>query len=256
VGAQFHASSDGVAAAAAAFDVLETPLVPDGTRPAPDLSVTTIRLRGVSVASTGGRTPDGLDLDVAPGRVVALAGPTGGGKSTSVEVLLGLVVPDEGTVELVGPDGTLALADVARAGYWAQVAWLPQRPVLEPGTLHDVVGGDDASRARAAALTGLDAVVDALPDGWATVVGRGGTGLSVGQRQRLALTRALLSPAPLVVLDEPTAHLDAAGERVVLDSVRELRAQGRAVLLVAHRASLLASADEIVTVGVLDRVAP
>ncbi|RHA44525.1 thiol reductant ABC exporter subunit CydD [Cellulomonas rhizosphaerae] len=246
VGAQFHASSDGVAAAEQAFAVLETPVPADGTVPAPDLAGVTVRLRGVSVTTAAGRTPDRLDLDVAPGRAVALAGPTGGGKSTTVDVVLGLLAPDEGTVELVGPTGATPLADVARAGYWSQVAWLPQRPVLEPGPLRSVVGGpDEASRAAAAALTGLDAVLADLPDGWDTAVGR----LSVGQRQRVALTRAVLSPAPLVVLDEPTAHLDAAGERVVLDTVRALRAEGRTVLLVAHRQSLLAAADEVVTVA-------
>lgn len=76
--------------------------------------------------------------------------------------------------------------------------------------------------------------------------GAGGHGLSAGQRQRLALTRVLLSPAPLVVLDEPSAHLDAGTELVVLDAVRALRAQGRTVLLVAHRAALAAVADEVV----------
>ena len=246
VGAQFHASSDGVAAAEQAFAVLETPVPADGTVAAPDLADVTVRLRGVSVTTAGGRTPDRLDLDVAPGRVVALAGPTGGGKSTTVEVVLGLLTPDEGSVELVGPTGAIALADVVRAGYWSQVAWLPQRPVLEPGTLRSVVGGpDEPSRTAAAALTGLDAVLADLPEGWDTAVGR----LSVGQRQRVALTRAVLSSAPLVVLDEPTAHLDAAGERVVLATVRALRAEGRAVLLVAHRQSLLVAADEVVTVA-------
>jgi len=246
VGAQFHASSDGVAAAEQAFAVLETPVPADGTVPAPDLADVTVRLRGVSVTTAGGRTPDRLDLDIAPGRVVALAGPTGGGKSTTVEVVLGLLTPDEGSVELVGPTGAIALADVVRAGYWSQVAWLPQRPVLEPGTLRSVVGGpDEPSRTAAAALTGLDAVLADLPEGWDTAVGR----LSVGQRQRVALTRAVLSSAPLVVLDEPTAHLDAAGERVVLATVRALRAEGRAVLLVAHRQSLLVAADEVVTVA-------
>ncbi|MDM7831684.1 thiol reductant ABC exporter subunit CydD [Cellulomonas edaphi] len=243
VGAQFHAASDGVAAAAAAFAVLETPLPADGTRPCPDLARTTVRLRGVSVTSATGRTPDDLDLDVRPGEVVALAGPTGSGKSTAVEVALGLLAPDEGTVELVGPAGTTPLADVVRADYWSQVAWLPQRPVLEPGAVRDVVGGaDDAARSAAAALTGLGEVLDAAPAGWDTAVEQ----LSVGQRQRVALTRALLSAAPWVVLDEPTAHLDAAGERVVLDTVRALRTGGRTVLLVAHRASLLACADRVV----------
>jgi len=248
VGAQFHAASDGVAAAEQAFAILDVPLRPDGTRVAPDLASSTIELRGVSV----GRTPYRLDAVVRPGRVLALTGPSGGGKSTAVDVLLGLLAPDEGGVVLHADDDRIALADVTRATYWAQITWLPQRPVLEPGTLLEVVGGADDARAAAAEMTGLDVVVDELPDGWATTLGRGGDGLSVGQRQRVALTRALLSPAPLVVLDEPTAHLDAAGERVVLETVRAMRAAGRAVVLVAHRASLLACADDVVVVAPAD----
>jgi ATP-binding cassette subfamily C protein CydD len=119
-----------------------------------------------------------------------------------------------------------------------------------------VVGGASAAeRTAAAALTGLAAVVETLPDGWATELGRGGAGLSVGQRQRVALTRALLVDAPLVVLDEPTAHLDADGERVVLDAVDAMRAAGRTVLLVAHRPSLVARADVVVRVE-RDEAAP
>ncbi len=250
VGAQFHASTDGVAAAEAAFAVIEAPAPAAGTVPAPDLRGATVRLRGVTVRSSGGKTPNRLDLTVAPGRVTALVGPSGAGKSTTVEVLLGLLRPDEGTAEVVAPGAApVPIADLDRATYWPQVAWLPQRPVLEPGTLRELVGGaSDDERTAAAARTGLDAVLGGLPAGWDTALGAGGSGLSVGQRQRVALTRALLSPAPLVVLDEPTAHLDAAGERVVLDAVEAMRAAGRAVLLVAHRPSLVATADTVVTV--------
>lgn len=256
VGAQFHASTDGVAAAEQVFAVLETPLAPRGTRPAPDLRSTSLRLRRVGVRAPGRDVlaPAGLDADVLPGRVLALTGSSGAGKSTALGVLLGLTPPDNGTVELVGPDARpVPLADVDPASYWAQVAWLPQRPLIEPGTLADVVTGGasavtPARRDAAAALTGLDAVVAAAPLGWATPCGRGGDGLSVGQRQRVALTRALLTDAPLVVLDEPTAHLDAAGEQVVLDTVTALRDAGRTVVLVAHRASLVAVADHVVEV--------
>ncbi len=251
VGAQFHASTDGVAAAEAAFAVLEAPVPAAGTVPCPDLRGATLRLRGITVRSSGGRTPDGLDLTLEPGRVTALVGPSGAGKTTTVEVLLGLLRPDEGSAGLSLPGGEpVALADLDPATYWPQVAWLPQRPVLEPGPLRALVGGaSDAERTAAAARTGLDAVVAGLPRGWDTELGAGGSGLSVGQRQRVALTRALLSPAPLVVLDEPTAHLDAAGERVVLDTVAAMRAAGRTVLLVAHRQSLVATADSVVTVA-------
>lgn len=250
VGAQFHASTDGIAAADRAFAVIEGPAVAHGTTPAPDLSAGRVRVHGVGVRSRGGLTPDSLDLELAPGRVVALTGPSGVGKTTAVEVVLGLVEPDQGRVELVGPDGAgVDVRDVDPGTYWSQVTWLPQRPVLEPGTVAEVLGSPaGADRDRAAALTGLDTVVAGLPDGWRTRLGAGGTGLSVGQRQRLALTRALLRPTSLVVLDEPTAHLDAVGERVVLRTVDALRAAGSAVLLVAHRPSLAARADVVVPV--------
>jgi ATP-binding cassette subfamily C protein CydD len=260
VGMQFHASTDGVAAADQVFRVLEAPVPATGSTPAPDLRTATVRLRGVSVRAPGRDVlaPHDLDLAVAPGRTVAVTGPSGAGKSTTVDLLLGLLRPDTGAVEVVGPDGSVVpLADVEPRSYWRQVAWLPQRPVLDPATVSRLVSGaeddelDADARARrdaAAGLTGLDAVVAALPGGWGTDLGRGGAGLSVGQRQRVALTRALLSDAPLVVLDEPTAHLDAAGEQVVLATVRALAAAGRTVVVVAHRPSLIALADDVVTV--------
>ncbi|PVU84256.1 thiol reductant ABC exporter subunit CydD [Cellulomonas sp. WB94] len=256
VGAHFHASTDGVAAATQVFAVLDTPVPAAGAVPAPDLRTTTVLMRGVGVRAPGRsvHAPAALDLTVTPGRVVALTGPSGAGKTTAVAVLLGLLRPDAGSVTLVDDHGCETdLADIDLASFWRQVAWLPQRPVLEPGTLADVVtAGAGAVRASdrdaAAALTGLDLVVAGLADGWSTPLGRGGTGLSVGQRQRVALTRAVLAPAPLVVLDEPTAHLDAAGERVVLETVRALRDAGRTVVLVAHRASLVALADDVIEV--------
>ena len=154
VGVQFHAAADGVAAAGRAFEVLETPVPPAGTHPAPDLWAATLRLDGVGVRTSGGSTPHGLDLVLRPGSVVALTGHSGVGKTTALEVALGLLRPDHGRASIDGTD----LADIDPASLWAQVSWLPQRPVLEPGTVAELVGGDDTSRAAAAALTGLDAV--------------------------------------------------------------------------------------------------
>ena len=254
VGAHFHASVDGLTAAERAFAVLGTTVPAAGTRTAPDLRSTTIRLDGVGVVAPGRDTtaPAGLSATIRPGRVTALAGPNGAGKSTAAAVLLGVLHPDEGRVVLgEGADGAdLALIDPDT--WWAQIAWVPQRPVIEPGTLRDaVVGGRDvaeADLARAADLTGLSEVVAATPGGWGARVGQGGAGLSLGQRQRLALTRALVADAALVVLDEPTAHLDSDGERVVLAAVAALRAAGTTVVLVAHRPALLAVADDVVQV--------
>lgn len=252
VGAQFHASTDGIAAADQAFAVLETPTPERGTMPCPDLRRSTLALDGVAVRAPGRDVlaPTDLDLVIAPGQVTALTGPSGAGKTTTVDVLLGLVQPDLGRVTITAPGAaTIDLADIDPSSFWAQVAWVPQRPVLEPGTLREAVGpGADDAVARAARATGLDTVVDSLPHGWHTPVGQGGVGLSVGQRQRVALTRAMLSTAALVILDEPTAHLDSSGEQVVLDTLSSLRADGRTVLVVAHRASLLAVADTVVEV--------
>ena len=256
VGAHFHASTDGVAAAEKAFAILEERVPVPGGLPAPDLRTATVKLRRLTVRAPERAVlaPAGLDLDVIPGAVVALAGPNGAGKSTAVAALLGLVHPDGGTIEVdaLHGDGPVPLHEIDLATWWSQIAWVPQRPVIEPGTLREVV--DPAGSAQqqhldeAAAQTGLDQVIASLPSGWDARVGQGGSGLSLGQRQRLALARALVRDAQLVVLDEPTAHLDADGEGVVLSTVAALRAAGRTVLLVAHRRSLLECADVVVTV--------
>jgi ATP-binding cassette, subfamily C, bacterial CydD len=261
VGVHFHASVDGLAAASQAFEVLDLPPSAVGTRAAPDLRHTVIRFEGVGVIHPGAdrATPAGLDAEVRPGQITALAGPSGSGKSSAAAVLLGLRRPDQGRIILravaagsQGP-GPIELQEVDPASWWAQVAWVPQHPALVPGSLADnvrltCVQASEAAVERAAAITGLDAVVAALPEGWSARVGQGGLGLSAGQRQRLALTRVLLSDAPLVVLDEPTAHLDAGAEQAVLAALSALRDQGRTVVVVAHRPALTALADHVVTI--------
>ncbi len=262
VGMHFHASTDGIAAANRVFEILDEPAPPAGTATCPPLAGATIDFRGVSVLAgdRGVHAPSGLTWTVpigdgsGTGRVIALTGPSGVGKTTSAQVLLGLIRPDAGTVTLTGRDGApVNLTDLDLATFWPQLAWVPQRPALPPGTLRDVVTAgtqvtDDALN-RAARTTGLDDVVAWLSNGWQTPIGRDGTGLSVGQRQRVALTSALLADprqVPLVILDEPTAHLDARSEQVVLDSVRAWRAEGRTVVVIAHRASLVRLADEVI----------
>jgi ATP-binding cassette, subfamily C, bacterial CydD len=274
VGAEFHASVDGVAAVSRAFALVSSggSVRSEGEDVPVGLGVAggDLVLEGVSVRA-GGRgivAPAGLSAriplvsgDAGGGRIVALRGPSGSGKSTAVLAILGLLAPDAGRVGLVPTDGVFRdLADLPAGGlesWWSALTWVPQRPSLPPGRLRDVVldgvpgSGTGLALAEAAWLTGLDAVVESLPDGWETRVGLGGVGLSVGQRQRVALTSALLDDAatkPLVILDEPTAHLDARGEQAVLDTVRAWRDAGRTVLVVAHRASLLRLADQVIDV--------
>ncbi|WP_402371025.1 thiol reductant ABC exporter subunit CydD [Isoptericola rhizosphaerae] len=266
VGAEFHASSDGLAATARAFGVLDSPVAPAGDRQPPRPVGGELVLDDVTVRAPGRHVDAPAHLSAritlgtgepGGGRVVALRGLSGAGKSTLVLLLLGLLRPDSGRVLLApGPaqDAAQDLADVDATAWWEQVAWVPQRPAIGPGTVHDVVtDGRDVPPATLDAVartTGLDAVLADLPDGWHTRVGLGGVGLSVGQRQRIALARTLVGATdrPVVVLDEPTAHLDARGEQVVLDTVRTWREAGRTVVVVAHRASLLALADQVVDV--------
>ena len=273
VGFQFHASANGVAAANAVFEVLQTPVPEHGDLPAPDLRSSTIELDAVSVASRGAWAPDDLSATIPPGSLVALTGPSGTGKTTTTLVLLGLLTPDRGQVRVVpdggepggGPMDAVDLALIDPDTWWKQIAWVPQRPTITPGTVLDNVLDrvePDASTAagvpevlvEAARATGFDEVVEDLPQGWQTMVGSAGVGLSVGQRQRLALTRALCSTAPLVVMDEPTAHLDAASEAHVLTAVRALHASGRTVVVIAHRPALMALAEQ--TIAVTSRPLP
>ena len=260
-GFQFHASANGVAAAESVFEVLETPVPKRGTLPAPDLRTAGIELDAVSVAARGTWAPAGLSATIRPGGLVALIGQSGAGKTTATQILLGLMPADRGHVRIV-PDsghapqgGAVDLSEIDPATWWEQIAWVPQRPTITPGTVLDNVApgasvGDGVpdELAEAARATGFDEVVATLPQGWETTVGSGGAGLSVGQRQRLALTRALYSTAPLVVMDEPTAHLDAASEAHVLTAVRALHASGRTVVVIAHRPALIALAEQAVVV--------
>lgn len=277
VGERFHAAQDGMAAGDKAFAILDAATPTTATTGAVlGAEPPRIELREVSVASRDGFAPRGLSATAEPGRVTVLTGPNGCGKSTALQVVLGLTTPDTGTVTVGGHDVTALDPDA----WWSRVAWLPQRPVLVPGTLRDNIellgartGGamtavdrplpfrsghcgvvpdpgvevsvlDEISRA-----TGFDAVLAELPQRWETTVGQGGVGLSLGQRQRLALTRVLAAGRPVLLLDEPTAHLDADSEAQVLATLRTLARDGATVVVVGHRPAVLAAADTIIDVG-------
>nr|WP_221380749.1 thiol reductant ABC exporter subunit CydD [Actinoplanes polyasparticus] len=264
VGAHYHASAEGLAAAEEAFAILETPAPARGTAQAP---TGTIVFDDVVVRY---RDRDALRLSatIEPGQIVALIGPSGCGKSTALDVLLGFVAPDHGRVTVGGVD----LGEVDPAAWRSTIAWVPQRPYLFAGSIRDNIAlGGPPTRTpapptafaycftgalpdapapdvtAAARLAGADGFIAELPDGYDAALGDNGAGLSAGQRQRIALARAFLRDAPIVLLDEPTANLDAGTAAEVMAAIRHL-ARGRTVVIAAHRPELIALADRVVDV--------
>ncbi|WP_433523342.1 ABC transporter ATP-binding protein/permease [Nocardia pseudovaccinii] len=218
-----------------------------------------IEICDLSVRARDGFAPAGLTAVLRPGLVTVFTGPNGSGKSTALQAILGLITPESGSVEVDGSD----VRALDQNAWWARVAWLPQRPVLVPGTLREnleLLGAhtpDTTAKGAARVLdeleaaciaTGFDAVLDELPDGWNTIVGAGGIGLSLGQRQRLALTRVLAADRPILLLDEPTAHLDRAAEATVLTALQQRARTGATVIVIAHRPTVLAAADHIIPI--------
>lgn len=186
-----------------------------------------------------------VSFEAAPGTITAIVGPTGSGKSTLVSLLLRLFDPDAGSITLDGID----LRRIRVAALRARVAIALQEHLLFGATLRDNLrfaaphASDEALR-RAAAVACADELIDALPEGYETVLGERGTKLSTGERQRLSIARAVLKDTPILVLDEPTASLDAETELRVL---RNLAAwgDGRTIFLITHRLSTVRRADQI-----------
>lgn len=221
-------------------------LLPPRRAAIPELPVRHVAAHGVSVAfenvgltwdATRGPALDGLSFRVPAGETLVLAGPSGAGKSTVLEILLGFARPDKGRVTLNGAD----IATIVPQALARMTAWIGQRPVLFAGSIRDNIRfarpeASDAEVAAAAGFARLDALAASLPAGLDTPIGEGGFGLSGGQAQRVALARAFLKDAPLLLLDEPTAHLDPATEAELLDGLRRL-AIGRTVILASHAAA-------------------
>lgn len=243
VGVEFHAAQNGKVAFGRAYRLIEANDRARQVGLSPAAAGVVIEVDQLSVDGRDGAAPDGLSLRAEPGSVTVLAGPNGAGKSTALQVILGLTEADAGRVSINGVD----IADLDRAQWWAQIAWLPQRPALIPGTVRanlELFGAlpDLDAACRAAAF---DEVLAELPDGLDTVLGRDGGGLSLGQRQRLALARTLGRPCSVLLLDEPTSHLNAELESVVLQSIRSRAREGATVLLIGHRDAVLATGDHV-----------
>jgi ATP-binding cassette, subfamily C, bacterial CydC len=237
--------------AAAAHRVLEaaeapTP-VPDPPQPRALPGASTLRFEGVVFRWQSDRPQvfDGLSLEVSQGARVALLGPSGAGKSTLAALALKVVAPEQGRVLLGGVD----IASLAAADVRSRFGWLSQTTHLFDDTIRANLklarpDTDDAALWAALDAAHVGEVVRALPDGLDTWVGEGGARFSGGQGRRLALARALLSPAPILLLDEPCAGLDAETERAFLVTLNEV-AEGRSVVLITHRLTGVEKLDRI-----------
>ncbi len=265
VSMQFHASMEGVTAAGRACEILDTP-VPEAAAPpaghgpgsgppaAADLSRDIVFLNGTTLVYPGRDAPalDRVSLAIRPGERTAVTGPSGAGKSSLLGLLLRFAAPTGGRIEAGPPGGPgTDIAALDLAAWRRQIAWVPQHPYLFDGTVASniALGRPDASPAdiaQAATLAGAAEFIGSLPGGYATPLGERGARLSAGQRQRIALARAFLQDAPLLLLDEPAAHLDPLTARMIIDTLERLMA-GRTVVLITHGPGWLGGAGRTIT---------
>ncbi|MFE5035080.1 ATP-binding cassette domain-containing protein [Streptomyces sp. NPDC056683] len=238
----YHARAQAAAAADLIAGAMRGAVPERRLGPAARTAPLPVRLREVSVVRAGRARPalDRVELDVRAGEFVVLTGPSGAGKSTLLSVAAGLLVPDRGSAHH-GPERATP----------AHVAWVGQPGFLLPGSVRENLRlarpqADDMELNDAFAELGFDRLLTALPDGLDTPVGERGHGLSSGQAQQLVFVRALLRDAPLLCLDEPTAHLDPGAEAAVADALSRL-ARHRTVLLATHSSALLPLGDRVLT---------
>jgi ATP-binding cassette, subfamily C, bacterial CydCD len=248
LGARFHAGMEGTSAARRIFDILETGEqrleISKEDSPKAQEQFSSLKLSNLSYTYPDETIPalQNINLNIEAGQHIALVGPSGAGKSTLVNLLLGFIQPTEGYI-IINANKQLENSRL-------EIAWVPQKPHL----FHDTIaanirfGNPDATDEQvinAASAAHLHEFIESLPQGYETIISEGGARLSGGQAQRLALARAYLKDAPILILDEPTSSLDPEIETLLEESTSQLM-QGRTVITIAHRLNTVFQADRII----------
>ena len=207
-------------------------------------------MEAVGVRLPGTESPQlrAVSFKIEPGQVLGVIGASGSGKTTLARILAGALTPDTGAVRLDGADYGARDSD----GLARHIGYLPQSPTLFAGTIKENISrfadpspDVDAAAVRAAQAAGVHDLIQRLPEGYDTRLASQGAGLSAGQSQRIGLARALYGDPVLLVLDEPNASVDQEGETALIAAVEAAALRGAAVVIVAHRAGVLAKADRL-----------
>jgi ATP-binding cassette, subfamily C, bacterial CydCD len=249
LGARFHAGMNGTTAAKRIYEILDTKvdseqLTVDSNQSA---KISSISFENVTFTYPNETTPalQSINLKIEKGQQIALVGKTGAGKSTLVQLLLGFIQPTQGSINYQSPITNSLIPNPQFL-----ISWVPQRPHLFHTTIAENIrlGKADATHEEvvgAATAARLHDFIESLPEKYETIVGESGARLSSGQAQRLALARAFLKDAPILILDEPTSALDPETESLLEESTRELM-QGRTTITIAHRLNTIFQADRII----------
>ena len=253
LGTHYHARAEAVGAAEEILKVLRISPLNGLSGSIKDFDTKTVIIKFEDVHLTfasGTRSAlKGLNFDLRTGEQVVMVGASGAGKTTALNLMLGFLQPDSGHIRVNG----YKLAELSLERWRAQVSWVGQKPVLFHGSIRENIGlgspqaPDDRIWGAAADARVLDFATH-LPDGLDTLVGEGGIGISRGQAQRVALARAFLKDAPILLLDEPTAGLDAENEYLVMQALKKLSRQ-RTVLTLTHRLTNIKHADRILVLA-------
>jgi ATP-binding cassette subfamily C protein len=245
----------GLVAARKARDRLDEVLARLKSREAPlelPAPTRTLRVENVAVAVPGTQTVtlSGVSFELTAGTVLAVIGPSAAGKSTLARALTGVWPLARGAVRLDGA----ALSSWSPEALGSHVGYLPQDVQLFDGTLTENISRfeemPDSQRVIAASVAAdVHEMILRLPNGYETRIGEGGSALSAGQRQRIALARALYRDPFLLVLDEPNSNLDADGEKALVGAIGKVKARGGIVVVIAHRPTVLSAADKVAVIG-------